>query len=120
MIVKRSATSKHADKQFLIDEKLYFVFAILVDVPIQYLVWEESSFSFPFYVSSQAVDLLDAEITKGMWFSPALDSSDIYSSRAPMIGFSEIVKDRHFYQRLVDGEIEAVRAWNEFRDGLTQ
>lgn len=116
MFVKRRSASEHRDAASLVTDQLYPVYAVLFDSSIQYLVSEERSFSFPFYVSSQAVDLVDTQLPSFMHFSPALLSTMECSSRAPMVGFFEIVTDRFFYQRLVEGAEEATRVWYGVRD----
>lgn len=115
MFVERNSASEHRDASFLLREKVYPVYAVLLESPIQYLVSEERSFSFPFFVSSQAVDLVDTKLPGFMHFSPALLSTEVCSSRAPMVGFFEMVTDRLFYQRLVEGEAGAMRVWDEIK-----
>mgnify|MGYP006923712948 FL=1 len=76
---------------------------------------EERSFSFPFFVSEDAVEVVDGRLSLDMCFSPALSGSDMASSRAPIIGFKEIVSDRFFYQRLVDGGEEENLIWRRIK-----
>lgn len=118
MLIERNSTSEHRDASFLLADKVYPVYAVLFDSSIQYLVSEENSFSFPFFVASQAVNLIDTRVPDFMHLSPALLSTEECSSRVPMVGFFEIVTDRFFYQRLVDGEMQATLVWNELKASI--
>jgi len=118
MLVERNIASAHRDTSLLLADKVYPVYAVLFDSSIQYFVSEERSFSFPFFVAAQAVNLIDTKLPDFMHISPALLGTEKCSSRAPMIGFFEIVTDRFFYQRLVDGDMQATLVWNELKASI--
>lgn len=116
MLVKKRDHSLHNDADLLESDKAYFVFAILFGNELSFLISEERSFSFPFFISESAVDIFAGKISFDMYFSPALPGSDAASSRSPMLGFKEIVMDRFFYQRLVDGGNDEILIWNKIKD----
>ena len=99
------------DAEMLQRGKSYTVYAITLSAPIQFLIEEEDALSFPFFVSSELFDVVDSELSKYMHYSSALPSSEVFSSRPPLLAFHEMAIDRLFYQRLVDGEEPEKGIW---------
>lgn len=111
MIVKRKINAQGSDAELIRLDKEYVVYGILMSESHKFLIFEEEQFSFPFFVSCEVVDLVDASGSRFWRYSPALPSSDEYSARAALMAFDEIVDNRFFYQNLVDGERMAVDGW---------
>jgi hypothetical protein len=108
-----TTTSEHS--RLLHTGQDYVVYGILLKKSPKYLVFEPDNLSFPFFVESEEVDLVDARSSRYWFYSPPLASTDLHSASPPLISFEVMVRDRTFYQALVDGEPAAVSAWEAAR-----
>lgn len=116
MIVQRKADAVGPDSSLLRSGQRYTVFAILLSSPShQFLVYEEQAFSFPIFVSSEVIDLVDARLSGHLHYSPLLPGTEQYSSRAALLAFQEMAQDRLFYQKLVEGNEDVNRVWQRMK-----
>jgi len=118
VIVQRKDGALGPDSDLLQSGQRYTVYAILLGSPNQFLVCEERSLSFPFFVSLDAIDFVDTRLPGCLHYSPPLPSTEEYSSRSPLLAFPEMVSDRLFYQKLVDGDEDAKRVWQRVKRSI--
>ncbi len=114
-VTKKAGRTTAADWRLLRAGQEYVVYGISFKAMPQFLIYEPNEMSFPFFVGSDAVDLLNARISQYWFFAPALPATDTFSSRAPLMSFETMVRDRMYYQALVDGDPIAVATWEEAR-----
>ncbi len=116
MRVRRNDGGKTAaDWHLLRTGREYVVYGISFRVLPHFLIYEPDELSFPFFVSSDAVDIVDSQLSQYWFFGPALRATDTFSARAPLISFEAMARDRQYYQALVDGDPVAVATWEEAR-----
>jgi hypothetical protein len=101
------------DSGLLHPRQEYVVYGISFKASPEFLIYEPDELSFPFFVASEAVELIDARLSNCWSYSPPLPSTEVFSSRAPLVSFEAMVRDRRYYQALVDGERVAVATWEE-------
>lgn len=115
MKVRRKEGATVEDSRLLHPNQVYVVYGISFKASPQFLIYEPNELSFPFFVASEAVDLIDARLSNHWLYSPELPSTDTYSHRAALISFEAMIRDRRFYQALVDGERVAASTWEKAR-----
>jgi hypothetical protein len=116
MIVRRKVTSDLEDSRLLLPGHDYVAYGVLGGTRSNILVFEQNSFSFPFFVSDAAVDIIDAQVSKYWIYSPRLERTEKYSSQEMIFSFADFVLDRYFYQNLVDGDADAVAIWKRAKE----
>ena len=80
MIVRRITGLSHNDSTLLRHGQDYVVYGISIDIPPEFLIFEPETFSFPFFVSSEVVEVLDHGIPGSWKYSPSLTSTEVYTS----------------------------------------
>jgi len=117
MKVKKLVGSMCQDASLLNDSKIYTVYAILCYAEAKFLLEEEDAFSFPFYVSTKELEIIDNTVSKYWKYSNPLEKSLKFSSRPAMLACEEM-QERFFYQKLVEGELTAKNVWELLKERL--
>jgi hypothetical protein len=112
---KRDHSLAVPDGKLLRVDRDYVVYGVSFKSIPEFLVDEPNALSFPFFVGSDAVEIVDPRLSNHWLFAPALPAESGLSSRSPLISFRAMVDDRRFYQALVDGERAAVAEWEDAR-----
>lgn len=110
MIIRKLSASQCQDVQKLSEDRNYVVYAVLFSENIKFLVEDEDVFSFPFYIPSNEVEIINNTVSKDWKYQSPLDRNDKYSSRPAMLACEELL-DRMFYQKLVEGNKSAKETW---------
>lgn len=118
MIVKKLIESNDPDAGLLGGEQKYTVYSVLLGDQIKLLVEDGDIFSFPFFIPASEVEIIDGTLSKYWKYSGPVASDQRYSSRAAMLACEEMLHDRLFYQRLVDGDSDAKKEWQLIKNQM--
>lgn len=115
MLIQRNPSVNDDDSALLKLDRHYTVYAVLLGKDPKFLVCDEEVFSFPFFVSSTVVEVVDPCLSRLWRYISPLPSTDAHSSRQAMLAFAAFEQDPRFYQDLVDGCENAVRVWERVK-----
>ena len=118
MKVKKLIESNDPDAKLLSGDQKYIVYSVLLGDQVKLLIEDGDVFSFPFFVPASEVDIVDGSLSKYWKYSGHIASDQQYSSRAAMLTFEEMLRDRFFYQRLVDGDSDAKKEWKLIKNKI--
>jgi hypothetical protein len=118
MIVKKLIGSQDPDVSLLDERREYAVYSVLLGEQIKFLVEDDNLFSFPFFVPASELAIVDGAVSKYWKYSGPLMSDQRFSSRMPMLACEEMLDDRLFYQKLVDGDEGAKRGWQLIKEQI--
>ena len=118
MIVIKLNGSKNPEAILLDDQREYTVYAVLLGEQIKFLIEDDNVFSFPFFIPTSDLVIVDGTVSKYWKYSEYLISDQHFSSRKPMLACEEMLDDRAFYQKLVDGDEDAKKVWQLISDRL--
>ncbi len=77
---------------------------------IHYFVVNDDALPWPMPYCASAFEIVDARISEHWSFAFTPMNPDFQS----ILSFQDWVQDAHFYDRLLDGETDAVRSFNRF------
>ena len=72
MIVKKLIASKDPDVNLLDERRKYTVYSVLLDEQIKFLVEDDNVFSFPFFIPSSDLEIVDGTVSKYWKYSGPL------------------------------------------------